>query len=160
MFPKSWQRGAGCSAGAKLLSAQECGSDIGSGIAPKPLRCVLYIRWCFTSPQKKLSPVLRLGFIAGGAHSNVSGCVCLTMSIMFLFDYNLAEVRPLVFTFFSCRVSAPFSLFGSFPGQGLTVGKEPGWGTAPRTSHCFAFQQLPRPRLKFCANISIFIDCV
>lgn len=93
-------------------------------------------------PQNKLPPVLRLGFIAGGAHSNVSSCVCLTMSIMFLFYYNLAEVWLLAFTFFMLCVSSLFS-FWKLSREGFSCWEEQGWGTAPRTSDHVAFQQAP-----------------
>lgn len=92
------------------------------------------------SPQNKLSPVPRLGFIAGGAHSNVSGCVCLTMSIMFLFDYNLAEVWPLALTFFMLCVNSLFSLW-KLSREGFSGWEEQSWGTAPCKSDHVTFQQ-------------------
>lgn len=174
-----------CSAGSVFLSFLKCTlsrqrgaqqdktplctkgkSDIGSGIAPKPLQCVLYIRRHFMSPQNKLSLVPRLGFIAGGAHSNVSGRVCLTMSITLLFDYNVAKAWLLAFTFFMLCVSSLFS-FWKLSREGFSCWEEQGWGTAPRTSDHIAFQQAPwhrsvQPdcvRVKLCANVSIFIGC-
>lgn len=94
------------------------------------------------SPQKKLSPVLRLGFIAGGAHSYTPGCVCLTMSIVGLFDYGLAKVRLLALKFFMLRVSSFFS-FWKLSREGFGSWEEQGWGTAPHTPNHVAFQRAP-----------------
>jgi len=128
-FLKSRQRGTGRSAGAKLLCPRGR-SGIGSGIAPKPLRCVSYLPWHFTSPRNKLSPVPRLAFIAGGADSNVSGCVCLPMSITFSFDYNLAERGPLAFAFCRLCVSSLFS-FWKLSREGFSRCGEQGSGRCP-----------------------------
>lgn len=94
------------------------------------------------SSQNKMSPALRLGFSAGGALSSASGCVCLTTSIVFLFDYNLAEVWPLAFIFFMLCVSSLFSLW-KLSREGFSCWEEQGWVTAPRTSEHVAFQQAP-----------------
>lgn len=84
-FLESRERGAGCSG---LLSAQE------TGVTPAlalPLCVCPYTCWHIMSPSNKLSLVLRLAFIAGGTPSDVSHCVCPTVSIVVLFDYNPDE---------------------------------------------------------------------
>lgn len=75
--------------GAPLCTGDRSGTS--SGIALKPLPVCLCTRWHIMSPPNKPSLVLRLAFIAGGAPSGVSHCVCPTMSITVLFDYNLDE---------------------------------------------------------------------
>lgn len=107
VIPREQREGSGM-LGAPLCTGD--GSGTSSGIALKPLCVCPYTCWHIMSPPNKLSLVLRLAFIAGGAPSDVSHCVCPTVSIMVLFDYNPDEAEPLSFTF-STLCHLPFQFW-------------------------------------------------
>lgn len=130
-FLKSRQGAGGRSGRAKLLSAQEAEVTLALALLPSPYGAFVHTLALYEPSKEAVSSPERLGFIAGGAHSNVPGCVCLTMSIMVLFDYNLAEVWPISFYIYVVLCVSSLFSFWKLSRAGFSRWEERGLGHCP-----------------------------